>query len=232
MAFAIAFASPAQPASVSGVVLVHGLREPLQDSEVKLSSKVIPQDRVTKSDKEGRYRFEGLPAGEYSIRISAFAFRPLKVDSIQLERDEHRQIPAVQVTVVDVTCGTPPAAPNFVRLLKPGVSYGTIAGAVHREHWSYDQTWEPLFGAKVCLRRSDMLKTTVMTDARGEFLFTQLEPDIYTIEVEKPGFYSSPVDKVEVWAGFESPAGAALWKCRWFSCRERYRPKRPQGFCE
>jgi len=80
---------------------------------------------------------------------------------------------------------------------------GNLAGSV------YDSTGAVVPGVKVTLTGPTGTRS-VETDVRGDFMFSLLIPDFYTVSAEKPGFKKTEVRQIEVFTNRTSPVRLTL----------------------
>ena len=89
------------PASISGIVVEEGSKEPIAGALISLSPREIsggmisqagqsPAPVVTRSDAKGRFRISGLRAGSFSLSASANGYKPQAQDSIALAAGRDR----------------------------------------------------------------------------------------------------------------------------------------------
>lgn len=88
--------APSPPGSVEGSVLDARSGAPLAGAEVTLvprpaglvsgggagASAFPARDRTVRSDREGRYRFDGVAEGAYSLRVVRAGYRPATVEVV------------------------------------------------------------------------------------------------------------------------------------------------------
>lgn len=82
-------------AAIAGRVIVRDEKPavPVRRARVTLSSARLPESRITDTDKDGRYRFDGLPAGAYRIRVEKPGYVTLEYGA----RRAYEQPPPVDV---------------------------------------------------------------------------------------------------------------------------------------
>ena len=81
----------AQPASIEGRIIDVRSEEPLPRINVVVESEAMDVWRGTSTDADGRYRFEGLPAGRYVLSASAIGYRKYEREMV-LAADAARSI--------------------------------------------------------------------------------------------------------------------------------------------
>lgn len=183
------------------------------------------------TDGSGVYRFSGLHAGQYTLKLSRNGFVSLKVKSVSVLDGEHKLLPPLELTVAIMdNCGA--TVVDYVRLLPHGSPAGGLGGSVK-------VYLGPLLGndpsvpnAEVILFNGKNRIKSVKTNAKGEFLFDSLPAGQFTIRIRHAGFYLSESGNYQVQEGREliyQPI--RIERCPHGNCDPRSRPKRPLIVC-
>jgi hypothetical protein len=143
----------------------------------------------TASDAGGVFRFAGLPAGEYTLRLSTGGFQRLTIKAIQILDGEQKSIPVLELVLGNMNCAGG-AVSDYIRFLPPGDRVGILGGTVRLDEG-------PLVGKSMVIAGADVTLTcstgktcgAVKTDSQGEFLFTALPPGDFSVRVTATGFY-------------------------------------------
>jgi hypothetical protein len=164
-----------QPAaSLAGIVVHAGTREPLARARVTATSPTLAEPRVSITAGDGRFEFRTLPAGVYSLAVTRTGFAPQPFGAragsapaaVRLETGQ-------RVTTVEIA-------------LEPA---GVIAGQI------LDEDLQPFAGARVeaLVSRLEGHATLVslvsaQTDDRGQFRLSGLPAGQYYVSAFDPAF--------------------------------------------
>ena len=199
-------------------------------SEVELWSANPPEKAYrTRADTSGVYRLSGLPAGEYSLKLSTPGFDRLTLKSIKISEGEQRSLPPLELVIG--YCGSPGAFLDHLQLLSPEGSIGDMAGSVRLDEGSKGP---PLSGAIVRLMCSEnVVCGSTKTNAKGEFIFRSVSPGTFAVRVNYAGFYPLEELGYKVSAGLESIYWPTLIeRCPSGDCDPRRRSQKPLALCE
>jgi len=83
----------------------------------------------TTADDHGVYRFTGLTAGEYALKLFSPGFKELRVKSIGIVDGRQKLMPALELTT-GLTCGAGGPAFDYFRFLPSGNHVGNLGGSV------------------------------------------------------------------------------------------------------
>lgn len=116
--------SVAPPGTISGVVLAADSDEPLGDADLTLApapaglfgGAATWRDRlIATTDDAGRYRFVGVPAGRYTLRVRRLGYHPASID-VDFENEARVEV-SVGLVVAPITLAaiavTAPATPTY-----------------------------------------------------------------------------------------------------------------------
>ena len=162
-------------ASLTGIVRSAATQAPLPRARVTLTSTAISVPRVTIAGRDGRYAFEKLPAGAYTVHASASGYAA----------QFHGQRPTGLPTPVTIADGQPLATID-IDLPSAGVIVGRVL----------DEDQRPFAGATVeaLVPRTENRQPTLVpiasavTDDRGDFRLTGLAEGQYYVSAFDPAF--------------------------------------------
>ncbi|MFZ0393186.1 MAG: carboxypeptidase-like regulatory domain-containing protein, partial [Terracidiphilus sp.] len=92
---------PAGSGVIEGVVMNRD-QEVYEGARVELSLSSEPAPRQTTTDSNGRFRFAGLPAGNFTAVVSAAGFKTAKVAGI-LRAGESLEVPAIVLSLAETS---------------------------------------------------------------------------------------------------------------------------------
>jgi Carboxypeptidase regulatory-like domain len=193
--------------SISGEVISSG-------SVVLVSVAGGPRQEA-KLDEAGGFRFSGLRAGTYLLSIRAGAFDGIKVKQDLLD-GERKLLPPVRLNLAPSGgCFSDDADPDRSRFLSAGSSLGALAGTVRDGAGA-------IAGARVTLAcwlgYGCSNPGALKTDSDGNFMFDDIHPGRYVLNIEQEGFFSLAALQVVVVAGLESSYAFTLAECPNGSC--------------
>jgi len=220
-------------ASLTGVVRdVTGQSIPKAFAELR-STKTPGRLWRTSTDESGTYLFSGLTADVYTLKLESPGFASITVNKIRLGDDERKNIPPIELAVIDLTC-TGHLVLDYLRLVPSEKAAGDIRARVRMDRGPRREYGPPVTGARVTLICGEAVTcAATKTDFSGEFLFTSISPGSYSMRVELDGFYPLRLEGYRVQSGFEAvywPAG--IERCPHRDCDPRRRHKRPLPRCE
>ena len=144
------------------------------------------------TDDRGIYRFSGLRAGEYTLKLSSPGFMPLAVRSIAVADGERKPVPPLELTVRPSGY----SRVDFAIVVPSGGGAGGLGGSIVQQKGS------PLAGATVALIcGTSTICGVATTNKSGEFLFQSLQPGRFSGDVSCAGFYPRQDADFEVTAG-------------------------------
>lgn len=170
-------ASPSGTAVVEGVVVSADLGRPVRRAAVRLSSVVPRPPHTTVSDDAGRFRFDGVAAGEFVLTAS----KPGYLESTFGQRQPGSGRPGTAIAVAN--------GQRVERLSIPIARGGVLAGTVA------DDGGEPAFGTEVRAykavwqsgERSLRLAGSDRADDRGQYRVGALPPGEYLVMASPAG---------------------------------------------
>ena len=145
-------------AAIAGRVLIEvsGAPQPVRRARVTLESEALPKTQTTDTDIEGRYRFENLPAGVYSVRAEKGGFVRLVRDPRRtFERPAPMDLKNSQTAKLDLWMVRGAALEGQIRLDTGGPAINVIVSAIR---FAYDESGR----RPVAVRQA-------RTDDRGRF---------------------------------------------------------------
>ena len=150
----------AGPGTIVGVLLDPD-RRPIEDAEVRIGR----LDRATRTGRDGRFRFDSVPAGKYELRARRIGYA---AQSRTVTLDE-------KGSVVSFTLK---AVPQRLAPVVTSTSRGGLFGIVT------DSARRPVAGAAVAALGA---ASRTSTDSAGEF-FMGVRPGTFMVRVVRPGF--------------------------------------------
>lgn len=187
-----------------------------------------------RSDSTGTYGFSGLPADEYTLKLSLAGFNSLTVKSVHIAEGEQKSLPTLELTVGSVAdCGGH-AVLDYVRVLLPQGHSGNLGGSVVVDRGPLPGKSAPVSGAEAALIcTSGKTCGATKTDSDGQFIFRAIPPGKYSVRITATGYYQLTEPDYQVEGGLESIYWPVpLECCRAGNCDPRLRPKKPIITCE
>ncbi len=198
----------------------------------RASAELVSEDgrirRQAISDAKGVYRFDDMAAGEYRLALQSPGFRSLRVRSIQIGSGEQATLPNL-ILDISAVCGGG-AVLDYIRITKS--DFGNLGGRVTI---ASGQTYgPPIENANVELLCDEGKPCrSTKTNSKGEFLFTNVPPEVFSVRASHPGYYRETREKYVVRAGIESIYYPVyLERCHLGDCSPDKRPKKPISICE
>jgi hypothetical protein len=182
--------------------------------------------RQVNADDSGAYRFSGISAGQYKLKLESAGFETLEVEGIVVSADEHMLLPTVQLSVGSTAdCGGH-AYLDHLHLLPTEGHTGTIRGIVMGKTG-------PIPDATAALVCSNRICGETKTDSKGQFTFENLSAGSFAVRVTRRGFYSLDLPQFFAQERFESAYDPIhIERCPRGNCDPRLRPKKPPARCE
>lgn len=147
------------------------------------------------TDANGNYRFDGLPPARYQVGLVTFSFSPYSINSEALSAPRQTSVDAGLDSDFQPTSGVTPtfvvdAGANLLDF-DAGLFYrGSIRGTVFDDangDGVRNGGEAAALAAEVRLRREDgSLVTSVRTQADGSYVFPDLLPRSYIVEIARP----------------------------------------------
>lgn len=176
---------------ISGIVLEDAnencLLDPgelgLRDVQIDLLDSDEQKVATTRTDSTGRYQFNDLPTGTYTLR----EIQPLGwFHGGQLAGDGGGDASTKDlITAIELNWGQAATNYNFCE-----ISPASISGLVWQEsiaNGTFDQGDQPIAGVQVeLLDSTGRVIHSIKTDSTGEYLFSNLQPGTYTIRETQP----------------------------------------------
>jgi Carboxypeptidase regulatory-like domain len=210
---------------------------------VTLQSETIPQ-RIFReqSDATGKFHFSDIPPDRYALIIQVQGFKWSVSDSMVLSTGEQKEIDPIKLDVLQgpVRPKDAPLEASEVRLVFPRGDDGTLVGKVIDLESlrsivvspstnigaavKNPESVAPLADVQVTLMcdKSRVCGTT-RTGADGSFRFRNLTPGTYGLRLQRPGYYSDPIQRVEVHRGLELLYRVYLEACQKGDCDPQHR---------
>ena len=211
-------------------VLGTGVADTLVELESTRAPVVIFQ---TVADAGGAYRFSGLPAGEYDLKLYRLGFSSLTVKSTIILNGEHRTLPTLHIAAgVNGDCSGVYLEPDAIRFLRSGLNLGSFGGTVRLGEGPGEST--RVSGANVTLVCSTSKSCgEARTDSNGQFLFEAIPPGYYSVRVTATGFYPQNSPNYRVEQGVDSAYTSILVeRCLLGNCDPKLHPPKPLVICE
>jgi hypothetical protein len=185
------------------------------------------------SDEHGVYVFDGVRAGNYTLRLSGRGFNHVTWKSIYIPEGEHISLPALQLAPAYSGCDGRPML-DYFRTLKSPSGSGDLGGSVRVDTEPMTgRESPPIGGAEVVLLCGSRPCRTTTSDALGQFLFEKVPAGDYAIRVSHAGFYTETV------SGYSAqPERQAFYfpiylqHCGQANCNPAKRPKKQLVVCE
>ncbi len=186
-----------RPAVISGFVYDDidndGQREPGEGPIAGVLVQLFDEDgelvAEQRTDETGKYVFDGLPAGRYSLRQIQPPEYLDGIDAAGTINGESRGRalnPGDQIVDINIGWGEVGEEYNFGEI-QAALITGMVHSSPEEDCWN-DEDAAPLAGVRMLLL-DDAGRTVAetVTDATGRYAFEQLRPGIYTVEQVQPG---------------------------------------------
>jgi hypothetical protein len=183
----------------------------------------------TQADTFGVYRFTGLPAREYTLKLLSPGFQSLSVKSIQILDSERHSLPPIELEIG--VCGFH-ATLDYLNELPQGGA-GSMVGSVRLDKGPTARNNPPIADATVSLIcGNSAVCGTTKTASNGEFIFRSIPPGAFSVRVQHAGFYTLEESSYVVQAGFEAMYRSTyMERCALGNCDPRRRPQK-LALCE
>lgn len=199
--------------------------EPIYHSQVVLHGARI--ERTARSDKEGLYRFDDVPGGEYELTITAPFFYTMTIRTVRLQGQGIRALPVVSLILEGYDCTT--RVPAYLYPLERFSSNtGALGGVI------VDDRGHVLAEAKATLFVPGAgVSRSTMTDVNGRFsIFDLAARSDYKLQVVRDGYFTEEFREIRIQAGYESVYnGLDLQPCEKGRCQASLRPIRIVPHC-
>jgi hypothetical protein len=184
------------------------------------------------ADAAGVFRFAGLPAGEYDLRLTQAGFKRLAVKSIHVLDGEQKLLPVLQLAIGEVAdCGGH-AVLDYIRFLPLEDQVGNLSGTVRVDQVPWVADSPPVVGAEVTLICSTGACGATTTDSNGEFQFRAVPSGDFSVRVTNSGFYPLAEPRYTIKPGLESIyLPIYIERCYLGNCDPKLRPKKPLAIC-
>lgn len=223
LAALLALPRTCHPASLSGQVFDPiGALVPRAEAELRCTTPPGGTWR-TVTDERAVYRFDGVPAGECSLTLRRSGFAALTARFTIPEAADSVHLPPLELAVVALPwCGE--AFLDHLILPPAAAARAGLGGIVRLEPGQGQREGPPLARADVRLLCDSKVCGAAKTDANGEFVFADLGPGTYDVQVSARGAYPATQHRLYV---------RAAWISVWISVY-RLRPleRCPQGDCD
>jgi hypothetical protein len=186
-----------------------------------------------KTDGAGEYRFAGLPADEYTLKLSIQGFVSLTIKPIHLSAGEQKTVRPLEMGVGG-NCGNKYRGADHISLLPAGTRVGNLGGSVLSEPEPGTAGSRPVAGADVTLICAGGSRCgTTKTNSRGEYAFWGLLPGTFSVRIEPAGFYPTEQSDFRVQDGLETVYWPVeIEACHLGNCDPKLRPAKPLTVCE
>ena len=152
---------------------------PIENAKVHIDSDAINIGPYTvQTDNFGNFRFAGIPPQTYHLEISDPGFVTWRKAGIQVLPGQQTSLPEAFL-ILGAVCGGPSV--DFIQRSPSGDERGALRGSV------LDGSGSPIVGAKVSLKSCS--KCVTKTNREGQFIFSNLTQEHYTLNISMKGFY-------------------------------------------
>lgn len=158
--------------SIVGKITNKDSNKGMENGEVKASSTEFEEVVVLKTDSDGNYKFELLPIGDYSLRVTIDGFEPKFIEKVGVVDGES--------TTLNIE-------------LTPLNTLGIVAGLI-----TDVETKDGIVDVQV-VDSNGVFSTTSLND--GSYILSGLPEGIYGLEVSANGFVTETVELVAVLKG-------------------------------
>jgi hypothetical protein len=187
----------------------------------------------TVADTGGAYRFSGLPAGEYHLKLSRIGFYSLIIKSVIISNGEHKTMPTFQLAPgASGDCSHDPVELDAIPFLQSADTVGSLGGTVRLGDGLGTST--PMSGAEITLICSTGKACgAAKTDSAGQFLFKALPRGYFSVRFTAEGFYPQDSPLYRVAQGVASAyTSLHVERCHLGNCDPKLRPTKPLVVCE
>lgn len=147
------------------------------------------------------YQLEGLPSGQYSLKISASGFYSTEIRDVQIDGRVAKMLPVIPLEFgLMFNCGID-RRPDYYRLLLGVAETGAVGGVVMSDEGI------PIAGATVTLYvQGNGPIASQKTKGDGAFSFRGLEPraEEYWLAIAREGFFVAEERHLTVLSGLEA----------------------------
>ena len=160
---------------------------------------------VTETDNNGSYLFPGIVPGTYNLSVTGVGFEEKHFQNVNLAPGLELKVNVSLETQVAQNDNLPVATPGQLQTRQSkDNSMGALTGTVT------DQSQAVVIGATVTLTNIAGVKVDTHTDAKGNYSFSGLAPDTYSLSAVAPNFAIKTFDSISLTAGLELTLDVAL----------------------
>jgi len=153
---------------------------PMENAKVQIDSDAINIGPYTvKTDNFGNFRFAGVPPQTYRLEISVAGFETWRKAGIRLLADQQTSL-GEAFLILGTMCRKQPSV-DFIQRSASGDGTGTLRGSV------IDSSGSPVVEARISLKHCS--KCVTKTNREGQFIFSNLTQNHYTLNISMKGFY-------------------------------------------
>jgi len=206
---------------------------PVAEAKAELQSETSGHVRRSETSSFGAFSFDGLPAGEYRLTLRSPGFKALRFRFLAIAQGEQKSMPILTLSVATMGDCTGLAV-DYIRLLPAGSPTGQLGGSVREDLYPKLAEGPVLPDAEVMLVcNGTKICGATRTNGLGQFTFRNLAPGLYSILVNRSGFYPWERPDYAVRKGQELVyTPIYLERCLQGNCDPALRPKRPLAVCE
>lgn len=152
---------------------------PIENAKVQIDSDAINVGPYSaKTDHLGHFRFADIPPETYHLEINVPGFKTWRKTEIRLLYGQQASL-GEAFLLIGEGCGAP-LVESTQRSVSVGDS-GTLRGSV------LDGSGSPIVGARVSLK--SCFRCVTKTNREGQFIFSNLMKEHYTLDISMIGFY-------------------------------------------
>ena len=212
--------------SIEGLVL-GSARQPLQQFTVEVQQVEKGNFRAVIAQANGRYRFSGLPPGQYTLTVSSSLCHTETIESITVAPGQVRSVPTLQLTFEGMTDCSGGFRPSCYRLLSAPDNTGALSGTV------VDGNGHAVRGANVTLFAAGKQASRTRTNSAGRFTISKLPArGDYRLLIERTGFFAEELHNLVVQGGLAARySPVTLEACRPGSCDPHWKEVRVLPGC-